>query len=32
VLPLLSADHVFQASEHIIVAGERKTMLNMMDK
>ncbi|MPM96048.1 Ktr system potassium uptake protein A [bioreactor metagenome] len=32
ILPLISADHVFEAQEHIIVAGEQKDILKMMNK
>lgn len=32
VLPLLSADHIFAEEEHIIVAGERKSILSLMNK
>lgn len=32
ILPLISADHVFRAQEHIIVAGEQKDILNMISK
>lgn len=32
ILPLLSAEHVFRAQEHIIVAGEQKNILKMMNK
>ena len=32
ILPLISADHVFQKQEHIIVAGEQKDILKMINK
>lgn len=32
ILPLISADHVFGAQEHIIVAGEQKDILKMISK
>ncbi|HWP51888.1 MAG TPA: TrkA family potassium uptake protein [Clostridia bacterium] len=32
ILPLISADHVFSAQEHIIVAGEQKDILKMISK
>ena len=32
VLPLLTADHIFKEGEHIIVAGERKSVMNMLEK
>lgn len=32
VIPVLSADHVFEADEHLIIAGEQKSVLHMMDK
>ncbi len=32
ILPLISADHVFQKHEHIIVAGEQKDILKMINK
>jgi trk system potassium uptake protein TrkA len=32
ILPLLSADHIFSKQEHIIVAGEQKDILNVMNK
>ncbi|MEA4934409.1 MAG: TrkA family potassium uptake protein [Lawsonibacter sp.] len=32
ILPLISADHVFRAQEHIIVAGEQKDILNIINK
>lgn len=32
ILPLISADHVFQKQEHIIVAGEQKDILRMIGK
>lgn len=32
ILPLISADHVFDSQEHIIVAGEQKDILKMMNK
>lgn len=32
ILPLVSADHVFDSQEHIIVAGEQKDILKMMNK
>ncbi len=32
ILPLISADHVFQKQEHIIVAGEQKDILKMISK
>jgi len=32
ILPLISADHVFQKQEHIIVAGEQKDILKIINK
>lgn len=32
VLPLLSAEHVFRAQEHMIVAGEQKNILKIINK
>ncbi len=32
ILPLIRADHVFRPQEHIIVAGEQKDILAMMNK
>ncbi|QAT49447.1 TrkA family potassium uptake protein [Caproiciproducens sp. NJN-50] len=32
ILPLISADHVFNEQEHIIVAGEQKNILKIMNK
>ncbi len=32
ILPLINADHVFKAGEHIIVAGEQRDILRMMGK
>lgn len=32
ILPLINADHVFQAREHMIVAGEQKDILKMIGK
>lgn len=32
ILPLISADHIFDAQEHIIVAGEQKNILKIMSK
>ncbi|WP_312938973.1 TrkA family potassium uptake protein [Oscillibacter sp.] len=32
ILPLISADHVFQKQEHIIAAGEQKDILKMINK
>jgi trk system potassium uptake protein TrkA len=32
VLPVLSAEHVFAATEHVIIAGERKSILGMMNQ
>jgi len=32
ILPLISADHVFDSQEHIIVAGEQKDILKIMNK
>lgn len=32
ILPLISANHVFQKQEHIIVAGEQKDILKMINK
>lgn len=32
ILPLISADHVFKAQEHIIVAGEHRDIIKMMNK
>lgn len=32
VIPLTSADHVFDPGEHLLIAGERRDILQMMDK
>lgn len=32
ILPFLSADHVFHAKEHIIIAGEQKDILKLINK
>ena len=32
ILPLISAEHVFQNQEHIIVSGEQKDILKMISK
>ncbi|MEA4816434.1 MAG: TrkA family potassium uptake protein [Lachnospiraceae bacterium] len=32
ILPLINAEHVFNAQEHIIVAGEQKDILKIMNK
>lgn len=32
ILPLISADHVFDAEEHIIIAGAQKDILKMMNR
>jgi len=32
ILPLISADHIFSAQEHIIVAGEQKDILKIMNR
>lgn len=32
ILPLLSAEHVFHAQEHMIVAGEQKNILKIINK
>jgi len=32
VTPILSADHVFRENEHIIIAGEKESILDMMNK
>jgi len=32
ILPLISADHIFQAEEHLIVAGEQKDILKLLNK
>lgn len=32
VMPLTSADHIFAADEHLIIAGEQRDILRMIDK
>lgn len=32
VMPMTSADHIFSADEHLIIAGERRDIVRMIDK